>query len=333
MLTFKKFYRDVSRLLLFRKYISVGGKIHVFSQSPQCVRSPRDEPPATLPLTLSHFGLLGRRAALRFLPADDVLAHCPLPVVGLGHGPGDLLGTAVRHDVDFGCIQRPTIFGTVSWGASWMVWTTGEKNRQKLSYNQIPAVLACLRIRSHRASPRGRGRPSRPSTTGLVRMPNCPWAKDACCMPVAGRMLKTIRGKSDRNTSNILKLMFQKTRNPKEGARSRLLPGKCQCKPRESATAHSPHRQPWGRQTVSGQCGPGWGATGALPLLVGAKCVSDSLEGSRGMTCKGVHCTACDPAIPLLSGHCRQTPARVQLQTVWTGGPILIGPQRCNLNL
>ena len=83
-----------------------------------CVRLGREEPLATLPLTLGHFGFLGRRAALRFLPADDILAHCPLPVVGLGRGPGDLLGAAVGHDVDFGRIQRPTIFGTVSGRAS-----------------------------------------------------------------------------------------------------------------------------------------------------------------------------------------------------------------------
>ena len=103
----------------------------MLSQSPWCGRLPRHEPLATLPLTLGHFRLLWRWAALWFLPADDILAHGSLPVVGLGHRPRDLLGTTVRHDVDFWRIQGPTIFGTVSWGASWMVWTAGERKQTK----------------------------------------------------------------------------------------------------------------------------------------------------------------------------------------------------------
>lgn len=71
-----------------------------------------------LPLTLRHVGLLGRRAAFRLLPADDEFVHCSVSVVGLGRGPRDLLTAAVRHDVDFGGIQRPGTFGAVSGGAS-----------------------------------------------------------------------------------------------------------------------------------------------------------------------------------------------------------------------
>lgn len=99
--------------------------------------------------------------------------------------------------------------------------------------------------------------------------------------------------------------MLQKTGNPKEGARAKLLPGKCQCKSRQSIAAHSAHAQTWECVTVSVQCWLARGAMGALPLLVGGKSVSDSLEGSLDMTRKGVHCTAYDPAIPLLSGHQR----------------------------
>lgn len=118
---------------------------------PKTRKSPREEAPASLPLTFSSFGLLRWWAAFWFLPADDVFVHCPLSVVGLGHGPWDLLTTAVRHDIDFGRIQRAGIFGTVSRRASWVVWTTEERNRRKLSYNRISAVLAYCQTPSHPA--------------------------------------------------------------------------------------------------------------------------------------------------------------------------------------
>ena len=137
MPTFKEFYKDVSQLFCLRRFVSTGEKIHELSPHP---RHPRLPPDTTLPLTLSHFRLLRWWAVFRFLPADDVFVHCPLPVVGLGHGPWGLLTAAVRHDVDFGCIQRPATFWTVSRGASWMVWATGETDRQKLWYDQISAV-------------------------------------------------------------------------------------------------------------------------------------------------------------------------------------------------
>lgn len=143
--------------------------------------------PATLPLTISHFGLLRWRAAFWFLPANDIFVHCPLSVVGLGHGPRDLLPAAVRHDVDFGCIQRPTVFGTVSWRASWVVWAAEEKTRESWTTSEFSGagmlpnpepqgfipVLLCEQNQAEW------GRDSHFPTVCLARMPHFPQAIDA----------------------------------------------------------------------------------------------------------------------------------------------------------
>lgn len=110
--SFTKMFLDYSFL---ENLFLLGGKNTLAWSMPQMPKVCLEKsPPDTLPLTLSHFGFLGWRAVFRFLPADDIFVHGPLPVVGLGHAPRGLLTAAVRHDVHFGRIQRPTNFGTVS---------------------------------------------------------------------------------------------------------------------------------------------------------------------------------------------------------------------------
>lgn len=141
MSTFKEFYQDVSRFFFFRKYIR-GGVGDTTAESPPRRAGPPPSDPAGLPLTVSHPGVLRRRAALWLLPVDDILVHCPLSVVGFGHGPGDLWAPAVRHDVDFGRVQRAGTFGTVRRRASWMVRAAVEKDRQRLQSNRLPRSAA-----------------------------------------------------------------------------------------------------------------------------------------------------------------------------------------------
>lgn len=129
-------------------------------------RAAQDAPLATLPWTLGHVGILGRRAAFRLLPADDILVRWPLSVVGLGHGPGGRGAAAVSHDVDCGRVQGAGAFGTVRQRASRVAGAAGEKDRRRLQRGAGTSPPHS-RARSCPASGRDRGERGRDGAPGL----------------------------------------------------------------------------------------------------------------------------------------------------------------------